>query len=130
MGDGERAAELYREAWDARGNDLEASIAAHYLARVQTAATEELRLNRAALQYALAAGEAALPFLPSLHLNLGHSHESQGDRGLAKRHYADAADALDAVDQPLADSLRPTIERARRRVASRIASLTTDSPAR
>jgi hypothetical protein len=34
-GDGSHAGELYSQAWGARTNDLEASIAAHYVARAQ-----------------------------------------------------------------------------------------------
>jgi hypothetical protein len=38
-----RAAELYLKAWNERTNSLEACIAAHYVARVQSTAEEVLR---------------------------------------------------------------------------------------
>lgn len=117
-GDGERAAELYRQAWDAHGSDVEASMAAHYLARVQADEGARLAWNRIALERAEAAGEAAASFLPSLLLNLGHSLEEIGELADASAAYERAQQALAGLEPALAESLRPPIERAQQRVAA------------
>ena len=43
---------LYQKAWDARTDDYDACVAAHYLARFQDSAEESLRWNQLALNYA------------------------------------------------------------------------------
>ncbi len=71
----EEARALFLEAWGRSRDDFEAAIAAHYLARHQSAA-EGLHWNQVALDRALAAGEErSAAMLPSLYLNLGRSHE-------------------------------------------------------
>lgn len=117
-GDGGRAAALYRQAWDARTTALEASMAAHYLARIQAGAAERRHWNQLALEHALAAGEAAAAFLPSLHLNVGSSHEDAGELADAAASYDRAAASLEGLEPDLAASLEAPIDRARRRVAS------------
>lgn len=119
-GDGERAAALYRQAWDARTDALEASMAAHYVARVQADAAARMRWNTVALEQALAAGEAASSFLPSLYLNLGHSQEESGAPADAAASYGCAMSALSHVDATVAESLRAPIERAQRRTAATV----------
>ncbi len=115
-GDGERAAGLYRQAWEAQGCPLEASVAAHYLARVQPDEVARQQWNRAALEHALAAGGSAASFLPSLYLNVGHSHEVAGEILEAAAWYERAAAALETLDEGLAASLRGAVRRARQRV--------------
>jgi hypothetical protein len=115
-GDGEAAAARYAEAWQASSGPAEASVAAHYLARVQLDPRARLAWNGRALELAVAAGNLA-PFLPSLELNLGSAHEELGNRVEAARHYQAAAAALDALpNRPAAESLRGPILRALRRV--------------
>ena len=116
-GDGEGAAELYRQAWAAHSNDLEASMAAHYLARVQADEGARLTWNRMALERAEAAGDGAESFLPSLLLNLGQSLEAKGELASAAAAYDRARTALAGVEPGLAESLRGALERARLRVA-------------
>lgn len=128
-GDGERAAELYRQAWDARGTDLEASMAAHYLARVQADDRARLAWNRTALDHAEVAGEATATFLPSLLLNLGHSLEMVGELADASAAYDRAERAL-ANLEPFAESLRAPLDRARRRVAEAVRARSPGKPAR
>ena len=115
-GDGERAAALYRRAWQSRKDALDAAMAAHYLARLQSDAATRLRWNQLALEQALAAGERAASLLPSLYLNLGHSHEESGDFVRAASAYKQAQAALMPLESGLADSLRIPIERAQQRV--------------
>lgn len=117
-GDGEAAAALYTEAWDAALSDVDRAVAAHYLARVQPTEEGRRQLNRAALGHALAAGSAARDLLPSLYLNLGWSQELAGDVGEARRAYGAGEDALAVLtDRRMADSLRPALVRARERMA-------------
>ena len=92
-GDAAAAAVLFKQAWDARRDDYEASIAAHFLARHQPTPFETLRWNRIAAAHAEAVvDERAKPLLPSLYLNLGDSSLALGftaeaavaaDRGIA-----------------------------------------------
>lgn len=86
------ARRLFLEAWDARKNDFDACIAAHYVARLQETPAEMLTWNRKALEHAQAADEAEVQgFFASLYLNLGWSHESLGQKDLARASYEAAA---------------------------------------
>jgi tetratricopeptide (TPR) repeat protein len=115
----EDARALFARAWETSRDDYEACIAAHYLARHE--ATEEGRLtwNAEALRRAESAdAERLRGFMPSLLLNLGHSHEMLGRRAMARAHYERARDALDAVpDGPYGEMVRDGITRALRRTA-------------
>jgi hypothetical protein len=83
---------LFQRAWDARQNDLEACVAAHFLARQQPDLEQTLHWNRVALAYAEAAGDDQVRgFYPSLHLNLGRCYELLDDMAAARRHHALAA---------------------------------------
>jgi|1185.fasta_scaffold10064_1 hypothetical protein len=92
-GDAAAAATLFRQAWDARRDDLDASIAAHFLARHQPSLNDSLYWNRLAAEHAEAVtDERAKPLLPSLYLNLadnflalGHSARASvvAERGIA-----------------------------------------------
>ena len=94
-----QARELYLQAWQLAGDDYEACIAAHYLARFQDNPAETLRWNRAALRRAEAVEyERVASFYPSQYLNMGHSHELLGEQAEAEKYYALAA-ALGVVHQ-------------------------------
>lgn len=68
-------------AWDARRDDYEAAIAAHFVARHQASAADTLHWNRVAVAHAEAvSGDRALPLLVSLYLNLGDSYLAAGQR--------------------------------------------------
>ena len=89
----EVARSLYQQAWEARSDDYEACIAAHYVARFQASPAESLRWNQIALQHANAIkDERVKDFYPSLYLNLGQAHENLGDQVEAQRYYNLAAD--------------------------------------
>lgn len=89
----EDARRLYLEAWAARTDDYDACIAAHYVARFQDTPEETLAWNREALARADDAGDDRVKgFYPSLHVNLGHSHEVLGHEEEAARHYQLAAE--------------------------------------
>ncbi len=91
---------LYGQAWDARTDDYEACIAAHYVARFQDSAEESLRWNRIALEHAdVVNDERVKDFYPSLYLSLGRSYEVVGNQSEAQRYYDHAAE-LGVVHQP------------------------------
>ena len=78
-GDVADARRMFGEAWTIAGNDFEACIAAHYVARHQSTAEDMLWWNQEAFRLAEAVGdERVADFFPSLLLNLGHSHEAVG----------------------------------------------------
>jgi tetratricopeptide (TPR) repeat protein len=88
----EDARVLYQQAWDSAGDDYEACIAAHYVARLQDSPEQTLHWNQIALQRADASDpERVREFYPSLYLNMGQSHEALGDQAEAKRYYSLAA---------------------------------------
>lgn len=93
QGDPARARTLFLRAWDARQDDLDACIAAHFVARQADSVDEVLRWNTEALTRADAVGgDRVRSFYPSLYLNLGKSHEDLGDMEEARRCY-DLGDA-------------------------------------
>ena len=87
------ARSCYQMAWDARTDDYDACIAAHYLARFQESSEETLRWNQIALDHANAVPDGKVKdFYPSLYLSLGNAHEMLGDQGEAQHYYGLAAD--------------------------------------
>lgn len=113
------ARDLFVQAWEARRDDYDACVAAHFLARHQPGPEEALRWNQAALAHAEAdGGERVHAFRPSLYLNLGHSHEQLGDLAEARRCY-ELALAHDAAlaPGPYADTVRDGVTRGLRRAA-------------
>ena len=78
-GDAVAAGALFQQAWDARRDDYEASIAAHFMARHQPSPNETLYWNRLAAEHAEAVPDArAKPLLASLYLNLADSYLALG----------------------------------------------------
>jgi hypothetical protein len=91
---------LYQRAWEARTDDYDACIAAHYVARFQDSAEESLRWNQIALEHANAMNdERVKDFFPSLYLSLGRSYELAGKPTEAQHYYGLAAE-LGVVHQP------------------------------
>jgi len=91
---------LYGQAWEARTDDYDACIAAHYVARFQDSAQESLRWNQVALEHANAVNDDGVKdFYPSLYLSLGRSHELVGNQAKAQRYYGLAAE-LGVIHQP------------------------------
>jgi len=96
----EEARILYRQAWEARTDDYDACIAAHYVARFQDSVEESLRWNQVALEHANAVDdERVKEFYPSLYLSLGRSYELVGKQDEAQRYY-DLAAELGVIHQP------------------------------
>ena len=91
---------LYKQAWEARKDDYDACIAAHYLARFQDSAEDSLQWNHLALKRANAVNDERIKdFYPSLYLNLGRSYELMGNQSEAQKYY-DLAAQLGVVHQP------------------------------
>lgn len=89
----DEARALAAKAWHTAGDDYEACLAAHYVARYETEAESRLRWNQLALQHAEAAGpERAGSLLPSLYVNLGSAHEALGNATEAADYYRRAAE--------------------------------------
>ena len=87
------ARDLYQRAWEARTDDYDSCIAAHYVARFQDSLEETLRWNQIALDHAnLVRDERVRDFFPSLYLNMGQSYEALGDKENAEKYYSLAAD--------------------------------------
>jgi hypothetical protein len=89
----------FLRAWEARVDDFDACIAAHYLARVQPDAQAAFEWNARAIEHARLTDPALVrTFMPSLHLNLGRSYEDIGDAARAAAEYRRAESCLDALD--------------------------------
>jgi tetratricopeptide (TPR) repeat protein len=102
---------LFIQAWDARQNDLEACIAAHYLARHQTELERILHWNLVALRHADAArapedAPDIAGFYPSLYLNVGNSYEQLGDHATARHYYQQAVAGLELLQSDYGDVVR------------------------
>ncbi len=92
------AKRCFERAWAIRQDDVDASIAAHFLARHQDTPEETLAWNRRALHHALATSdERVRSFMASLHLNLGDSLLATGDASGARRALGDARDWLSVL---------------------------------
>lgn len=77
---------LYTQAWAARTDDFEASVASHYLARLQPTPELTLHWNAVALAHAeLVTDERLATLLPSLCLNLAESYRLAGNMAEAGR---------------------------------------------
>jgi hypothetical protein len=88
----------FEQAWAARGDDYDACVAAHFLARHQPTAEETLHWSLLAVRHAEAVpGGRAAGFLASLYLNLGDAHAALGQPGAATAAARRAAGHLDAL---------------------------------
>jgi hypothetical protein len=95
----ETARACYQQAWEARLDDYDACVAAHYVARFQESPAESLRWNQIALEHANAVSDdRGKDFYPSLYLNLGQAHENLGDPVEAQKYY-DLAASLGFIHQ-------------------------------
>lgn len=111
---------LFRKAWAIRRDDLDACIAAHFLARYQADPADALRWNQLALDHADAMGasdERVQGFYPSLHLNLGWSHEQLDNWDAARTHYELAVSYLEGLPaSPYGDVVRRGVAMAQQRM--------------
>lgn len=117
-GDPVGAGALFRQAWEARRDDYEASIAAHFLARHQPSLSDSLHWNRIAAEHAEAVtDERARPLLASLYLNLADSYLALGHSAKA---ILVAEQGVTALQYLPADGYRDFVSRGLQRVQARI----------
>jgi hypothetical protein len=89
------ALRCFEQAWALRGDDFEAAVAAHFLARHQSSAAATLQWNALAVQHAEAVADGRCDeLLASLYLNLGDSHARLGQREPARAAVRRAAECL------------------------------------
>lgn len=95
-GDAFAARRLFEQAWEARRDDYEASIAAHFLARHQATVEDRLAWNLRASHHAeVVADDRARELKASLYLNLADAYLAAGDRTEARAAIVRAAVSLD-----------------------------------
>jgi hypothetical protein len=94
----EQARRFFQEAWNARRDDYDAAIAAHYLARHQPTPLLTLDWNARAVIYCerIVDGRAS-ELVPSLYLNLADSLFAVGRRAEARAVAERAAEHLTAL---------------------------------
>lgn len=101
-GEPRKALALFERAWALRTDDVEASVAAHFMARHQPTPAAALHWNELALRHADAVTDGrAGALLPSLCLNLADSYRVNGrlrDAEAAARRGLAALNALPADD--------------------------------
>lgn len=109
---------LFEQAWAARRDDFDASVAAHFLARHQPTAADTLHWNAVAVRHAESVTDGrAQMLMASLYLNVGDSY-------LANGRMEDARDAADRAAAALAslpaDGYRSFVERGIRSLKTRL----------
>jgi hypothetical protein len=125
-GDAVAADALFRQAWDARRDDYEAAIAAHFLARHQPSNSDALHWNRVAAEHAEAVtDERARPLLASLYLNLADSYLAAGQLANAATATEQGVAALEFLP---ADGYRDFVARGLQGVRARIAQAASPVP--
>jgi tetratricopeptide (TPR) repeat protein len=113
----DEARALFLQAWALRQDDVDACVAAHYMARHQDTPAETLRWNELALTHANAAADSLRSFYPSLYLNLGKSYEDLGDSARARELYEQGERYLgDVPDNGYGDIVRQGLSNALQRV--------------
>ncbi|MER7049132.1 hypothetical protein [Streptomyces jumonjinensis] len=89
------ARSLFTRAWESAGDDYEACVAAHYLARCQSTPEDALHWNLECLARADRVGdERVRPFYASLHGSIGGALLELGEPGRARGHFEAAAGRL------------------------------------
>jgi hypothetical protein len=84
----EEASKLFLQAWNEATNDFERFISAHYVARHQKNASDQLKWLETALQSSLKTNSAAVTSaFPSLYSNIARCHEDLNGPDKAKTNY-------------------------------------------
>ena len=115
---------LFQRAWDARRDDYDAAIAAHYLARHQPTPLLTLEWNARAVDHCERIGDDRVAeLLPSLYLNLADSLLAVGRRGEARVIADRAAAHLQALP---ADGYRSFVASGIARLRQRLVEIAPD----
>jgi len=97
-GDAVAAMALFEQAWAARTDDYDASIAAHFLARHQATTEQRVHWNALAVAHAEAVPDGrADEFMASLYLNLADTLSTAGDHASAQEALAKAVARVSAL---------------------------------
>ncbi|MFC4114528.1 hypothetical protein [Nonomuraea zeae] len=92
------AGSLFRQAWESAGDDYEACVAAHYLARHQSTPQQTLHWNQECLNRADLVGDDRVKgFYASLHLNMAKAYGDLDEPEKAREHFELAATRIDDV---------------------------------
>ncbi|MEU5718535.1 hypothetical protein AB0G71_22660 [Streptomyces sp. NPDC020403] len=92
------ARSLFERAWETAGDDYEACVAAHYLARHQPTPEQTLHWNQECLNRAdLVGDDRVTGFYASLHVNMAKAYGDLDEPGRAREHYQLAAAHIDEV---------------------------------
>jgi hypothetical protein len=87
----EEASKLFLQAWNEATNDFERFLAAHYVARHQTTASDKLNWLEMTLQFALKVNDNTVKSaFPSLYCNIAKCYQDLNDNIKAKQ-YSDLA---------------------------------------
>jgi hypothetical protein len=114
----DEARALFARAWQARRDDYEAAVAAHFLARHQPTPADTLHWNEVALRHGEAVPDGrADELMASLYLNVGDSYLAVGRRDAAAAAAARAAVCAAALP---ADGYRELVERGIRGLHQRL----------
>ncbi len=107
------AASLYEQGWEQKTSDYEATIVAHYMARIQTTTEDVLHWNLQALLHADKVGdESVQAFYPSLYLNIGKAYEDLGNAAEAMKNYELGVEKAHLLpDDPLGNLTREALAR-------------------
>ncbi|OKI00396.1 hypothetical protein A6A06_22985 [Streptomyces sp. CB02923] len=94
-GEDDAARRLFLSAWQDAGDDYEACIAAHYVARHQDTPEDTLRWNQECLDRADRVGDERVSgFYASLYANMARAHRELGDTALAHGYFTRAAEEV------------------------------------
>ena len=108
-GDAPAARQLFEQAWEARRDDYDASIAAHFLARHQATIEDRLAWNiRAARHAEVVPDDRVRELKASLYLNLADAYFAAGARAEAR---AAAVQATACLDDLPVDGYRDFVKR-------------------
>lgn len=124
-GDPDAAQHLFEQAWQARQDDYDATVAAHFVARHQSTLEARVQWNATAAQHAECVTDGRVrEFKASLYLNLADSYFAIGDRASAALALSTASTHLLALTD---GGYRTFVERGIAGLQSRLAA--TDSGA-
>ncbi|MES2690498.1 MAG: rRNA adenine methyltransferase [Bacteroidota bacterium] len=118
LGEQQKAAELFNQAWAMASTDYEKAIAAHYVARHQPDVRQKLNWDVLALKHAECSEEDVKGFFPSLYLNIAKGYEDLGEKEHALHHYHLALGCVEQMgDDGYAKMIRAGIEAGIKRVS-------------
>lgn len=118
LGEKQKAAGLFNEAWKMASTDYEKAVAAHYVARHQPDVQQKLNWDVLALKHAELSHEDVKGFFPSLYLNIAKGYEDLLEKEHALYHYHLALGSVEQLgDDGYAKMIRAGIEAGIKRIS-------------